>query len=140
MPTNPLILALLTPRLNIPFTLGAALLLGTIVATLGCGGSGPKMSGFALGGIRIVSSGDEVTLRSPLTADGERRWKVVSYDSIHLGMIEAPRVVRNQGGTGEIMTRAIAKAPGVTEVVIAEIRPDKGHEPRTVTFRVRITN
>lgn len=95
------------------------------------------MSGFALGDTRVVSVGDVVELRVPLRADGSRQWRVSSYDSLYLQLINNPQSAQRSDGSWEMLSRARARTVGETEVVMTELaRP--GQDQRVVRFKVRI--
>jgi len=107
------------------------------LALVGCATDRPRMSGFALGDLRIVSKGDIVELRFPLRPGGGRAWRVSSYDSFHLQLIDNPTIVERPDGSFEMLMRARAREVGDTTVVVTGRSPSTG-EPRVVQFDVRI--
>lgn len=116
------------------------LLLVVPVVMFSCSIGGPKVSGFAIGDTRIVSVGDIVTLRMPMDDGGQRQWRVSSYDSAYLGLVERPRIETGSSGKMEVVTRAQARTPGVTSIKLIETTASPGKAPRTVSFRIRIRN
>lgn len=119
-----------------PALLAVGLVLGGAAAG-GCATDGPSMSGFALGDLRIVSKGDIVELRYPIRPDGSRQWRVSSYDSFHLQLIDNPSIRQRPDGRFEMVMRARAREEGDTTVVLTS-RPPAGGEVRQVEFKVRI--
>jgi len=119
--------------------LGLLAMVGAPALVAGCGGDGPRLSGFALGDTRIVSVGELVELRLPRADDGSRRWRVTSYDSYHLELIDNPQVVRGPDGTRETRVVARAKNVGESTLELTEVAPPGGGPPSVKRFTVRVT-
>ena len=112
-------------------------ILAAIVWSTGCANSGPRMSGMGLGQNRVVHVGDIVELRTPIDERGSREWRVSSYDSLYLSLIERPRIVQRSDGNYEMVARARAMAPGETTVDLVEVKPGV-QSPRSLRFNIRI--
>ncbi len=119
-------------------TIGAGgLLAAGLLAGVGCAGSGPQVSGFALGDTRIVSVGELVELRLPRAEDGTRRWRVTSYDSYHLELVDNPKVVQRPDGSW--VTRVVARARNVGESTLEVTRLARpGESPLVRRFTIRV--
>ena len=102
-----------TPRLVIAV---AALTLGLLLTAC----AGPKLSGFGLGNHRLVRVGEIVELRIPFEADGRRHWRVSSYDSRYLSIVDVPSVERTANGA-EFVARARARVQGETVIELVEV-------------------
>lgn len=98
----------------------------------------PHLSGLGLGDSRIVSVGDMVTLRTPLTNAGAREWRVTSYDSRYLSLVSLPTVERDSSGNSWLVAQARAKLPGKTFIELSEAASHNGSGPRSVRYSVRI--
>lgn len=113
----------------------------TVVILLGCAScsssSGPRMTGFGLGDSRIVSVGELVELKLPLSDQGTREWRVSSYDSLYLAIAGRPQVIQTSSGGQELLVRARARTPGETIVEVTEQAPTRG-APQTRRFTIRI--
>ncbi len=116
---------------------------GAVLATMlslvvcACSSDGPRMSGFALGSTRIVSVGETIELHMPLDQQGQRQWRVSSYDSLFFEMVQSPRAMQNANGTWDFVVRVRAKTQGETVVEVREVVA-RGQTPRTKKFNVRI--
>jgi hypothetical protein len=109
------------------------LLLTIVLATLtACSGSGPTMTGLPIGNMRVVKTGDIVTLTLPLNEDGSRRWRVTSYDSAYLAMPQRPR----REGNALVLTGE-ARRVGESQIEITEIVPP-GQTPKRKNFKLRV--
>jgi len=115
----------------------AALLSLATMSIVGCSSSGPKLAGFAIGDTRIVSVGEIVELRAPLSDDRSPLWRVESFDSLYLSMVGRPQVTSDGKGGFILVTRARAETPGETSIKLVESGRFDG-PPRSVSFTVRI--
>ena len=104
---------------------------------ISCSGSGPSVSGFALGNRRAVKRGEIVEIRMPLTEGGSRQWRVTSYDSLYLSMVESPRLEAKPDGSAEMIVRARAMTAGETELELTEVAPP-GRSPDVRRFKISI--
>ena len=120
-------------------TMGRVLILGLILLTMtpACSSGGPTLSGFAFGETRLVSVGEVVELRLPLREDGSRQWRVTSYDSLYLALVQRPGVETAADGSRHIVARATARRAGSTTVELTEVGTG-GTKPKSARFEVRI--
>ncbi|MHC4992735.1 MAG: hypothetical protein ACYTGC_17325 [Planctomycetota bacterium] len=112
-----------------------AVLAVVALAIAGCSSSGPRVSGFAIGDTRIVSLNEVIEIRMPLREDGSRQWRVTSFDSFFISLIDTPRPVPGRDGKPELLVRARARTPGETTLEITEVGAAK---PRVRRFTIRI--
>lgn len=120
--------------------LGVAVLAGGAVATVAGCSSGPKVSGVSFGAARFVGVGKTLTVRLPLGPGGAREWRVSSFDSSFLTVIE--RHIEGAGDNAELVITARTRLPGTTELEFIEVlspeQEARGAQPRTRTFKVEI--
>ena len=112
-----------------------------LLAAIGCSSKEPTISGFGLGASRAVSVGDTFEIRLPVGENGERLWRITSYDSYFLTVAANTRAETTSDGSAIVMP-ILARQVGDTTIEVTErvSMQDRaaGREPRTKTFKVQI--
>jgi hypothetical protein len=101
--------------------------LGHLPGLSGCSSDGPKVSGIGLLGNRNVSVDDIVDMRVPFDPSTGAEWRLASYDSVMLQLVERPQVEPgSRQGEYELVARFRARTPGQTEVMFQRTLPVAG--------------
>jgi hypothetical protein len=109
------------------FVLACGMTLSLMAAAGGCNSNGPKVSGIGLLGNRNVTVDDIVDMRVPFDQSTGAEWRLASYDSALLQLIERPQVMPgSREGLYELVARFRARVPGDTEVMFQRTRPVAG--------------
>jgi hypothetical protein len=95
----------------------------------GCDSNGPKVSGLGLLNSRNFFVDDIVDIEIPYDPALGVEWRLISYDSLMLQLVERPRVVPgSRAGELFAVTRFRARTPGYVEVVFERVRPGAGKD------------
>jgi hypothetical protein len=101
------------------------LFLITCACVCGCDSNGPKVSGLGLLNSRNFFVDDIVDIEIPYDPALGVEWRLTSYDSLMLQLVERPRVVPGKReGEFFAVTRFRARTPGEVEVVFERTRPE----------------
>ncbi len=103
----------------------------------GCASDRPSISGIGLGDRRIVSVDDTLELRVPIDPDTGARWRVRSFDSLYLTVVDRPRLVRETDGGAHQLFRIRADRPGETTLELEKLEPGSERLP-IARFTIRI--
>ena len=106
----------------------------------GCNSNGPRVSGIGLLGNRNVTVDDIVDMGVPFDPASGAEWRLASYDSVMLQLIERPQVMPgSREGLYELVARFRARVPGETKVMFQRTRPVAG-EANEKTFTITINS
>jgi predicted secreted protein len=76
------------------------------------------VSGFGLFDTKRVQLGDVVEIRLPMEPSKGERWRLASYDSVMLRILERPTLVDEGSGRSYLLIRFEARVQGETEVLL----------------------
>lgn len=93
-------------------------LCGAATGLAGCSGSGPSVSGFGLFDTKRVQLGEIVEIRLPIAPERGEQWRLASYDSAMLRMLERPALVNESERSAYLLIRFEARVQGETEVLL----------------------
>ena len=112
---------------HLPIALASVIALVPCVGLIGCNSGGPKVSGIGLLGNRNVTVDDIIDMRVPFDPATGAEWRLASYDSALLQLLERPQVAPGKKeGEYELIARFRARMAGDTEVYFQRTRPVAG--------------